>query len=80
VRYNRRTFNETEIKIMKNVLLNIVTEQAERMMSRKGVVDYKAIEALVAFHGTMRSANAEEKAAVLWEIGSGYPCKVGEPV
>jgi len=65
---------------MNNLLLNIVTEQAERMMSRKGVVDYKAIEALVAFHGTMRSANAEEKAAVLWEIGSSYPCKVGEPV
>ena len=65
---------------MKKVLLSIVTEQADRMMSRKGVVDYKAIEALVAFHGTMRSVSAQEKAEVLWEIGSSYPCKVGEPV
>jgi|TARA_B110000908_G_scaffold12299_1_gene14276 hypothetical protein len=61
---------------MNNSLLNILTKQADRMMTKAGVVDYKAMEALAAFHGT----NLEEREAVLWEIGSSYPCKVGEPV
>lgn len=61
---------------MNNDLLNILTKQADRMMNKAGVVDYKAMQALAAFYGTTH----EERQAVLWEIGSSYPCKLGEPV